>query len=216
MRALLLAVVFGACNGGNAVPPRNDPAPVVSVAAVMPSSVPDAAIAPVDASVPDTALDDLRARVLALPLVHTLAALPPAHEPPPPPHTPHDLEPAHPPAPPKLTDRGLGMSDGLPPEIIRRIVRQNFGRFRLCYENAARADPEGMKRATVIVRFAIDSSGNVAMAEPTTDAASPFPSCVARGFASLSFPQPDVPLVAVEYTIGFELTGPLPSRGALL
>ena len=29
----------------------------------------------------------------------------------------------------------------LPPEVIQRIVRQNFGRFRLCYENGLRNNP---------------------------------------------------------------------------
>src|SRR6187549_3194941 len=29
----------------------------------------------------------------------------------------------------------------LPPEVIQRIVRQNFGRFRLCYENGLKNNP---------------------------------------------------------------------------
>src|SRR5687767_8833631 len=30
----------------------------------------------------------------------------------------------------------------LPPEVIQRIVRQNFGRFRLCYETELKKQPE--------------------------------------------------------------------------
>ena len=33
------------------------------------------------------------------------------------------------------------VSGRLPPEVIQRIVRQNFGRFRLCYENGLRSNP---------------------------------------------------------------------------
>ena len=45
----------------------------------------------------------------------------------------------------------------LPPEVIQRIVRQNFGRFRLCYENGLRNNPNLQGRVTV--KFVIDRSG---------------------------------------------------------
>src|SRR5689334_9657332 len=47
----------------------------------------------------------------------------------------------------------------LPPEVIQRIVRQNFGSFRLCYENSLRNCPNLQGR--VAVRFVIDSDGSV-------------------------------------------------------
>ncbi|HLM76117.1 MAG TPA: FHA domain-containing protein, partial [Polyangiaceae bacterium] len=37
--------------------------------------------------------------------------------------------------PPRIRPVGTSVSGRLPPEVIQRIVRQNFGRFRLCYEN---------------------------------------------------------------------------------
>ena len=47
----------------------------------------------------------------------------------------------------------------LPPEVIQRIVRQNFGRFRLCYENGLRNNPNLQGR--VSVRFVIGRDGAV-------------------------------------------------------
>ena len=51
----------------------------------------------------------------------------------------------------------------LPPETIQRIVRKNFGRFRLCHENALRLRPP-RSRESVTVRFLIDRLGAVATA----------------------------------------------------
>jgi len=91
----------------------------------------------------------------------------------------------------------------LPPEVIQRVVRQNFGRFRLCYENGLRTNPTLAGRATV--KFVIDRAGSVATAG---DAGSELPdqgvvSCVVRAFQNLSFPQPERGIVTVVYPIIF-------------
>jgi hypothetical protein len=91
----------------------------------------------------------------------------------------------------------------LPPEVIQRIVRQNFGRFRLCYENGLRNNPN--LQGKVSVKFTIDRSGAVSIAQ---DGGSDLPdqsvvSCVVRGFGNLSFPQPDGGIVVVGYPIIF-------------
>ncbi len=91
----------------------------------------------------------------------------------------------------------------LPAEVIQRIVRQNFGRFRLCYENGLRTNPNLSGR--VAVRFVIDRSGAVSTA---SDGGSDLPdrsvvSCVVRGFGNLSFPQPEGGIVTVVYPIIF-------------
>ncbi|MBX3189626.1 MAG: AgmX/PglI C-terminal domain-containing protein [Labilithrix sp.] len=114
---------------------------------------------------------------------------------------------ASPPAPrsfPKLRQGSMQVSGGLPPEVIQRIVRQNFGRFRLCYEKGlgARADLRGR----VATKITIDASGAVASA---VDAGSDLPdastvSCVVRAFDSLSFPQPEGGSVTVVYPIIFD------------
>jgi hypothetical protein len=91
----------------------------------------------------------------------------------------------------------------IPAEVIQRIVRQNFGRFRLCYENALHTNPSLSGR--VAVKFVIDRSGAVSLA---TDGGSDLPDqgvvgCVVRGFQNLSFPQPDGGLVTVTYPLVF-------------
>jgi hypothetical protein len=91
----------------------------------------------------------------------------------------------------------------LPPEVIQRVVRQNFGRFRLCYENGLKGNPALAGR--VAVKFVIDRSGAVAT---TADGGSQLPDasvvqCVVRSFGNLSFPQPDNGLVTVVYPLVF-------------
>ncbi len=91
----------------------------------------------------------------------------------------------------------------LPAEVIQRIVRQNFGRFRLCYENGLKGNPSLQGR--VGVKFVIDRSGAVSL---TADGGSDLPDqgvvqCVVRGFSNLSFPQPEGGMVTVVYPIMF-------------
>jgi hypothetical protein len=94
--------------------------------------------------------------------------------------------------------------------VIQRIVRQNFGRFRLCYENGLRANPH--LRGRIAVRFTIGRDGSVVDAR---DGGSELPdagvvSCVARAFSNLAFPQPEGGVVTVVYPITFESDGTRP------
>jgi hypothetical protein len=89
----------------------------------------------------------------------------------------------------------------LPAEVIQRIVRQNMGRFRACYEGGLRTNPTLEGR--VAVRFVIDRTGQVSVAQ---DAGSDLPDenvkqCIVRSFFSLSFPSPDDGMVTVSYPI---------------
>jgi len=104
---------------------------------------------------------------------------------------------------PRIREGATSVNGRLPPEVIQRIVRQNFGRFRLCYENGLRNNPNLQGRVTV--KFVIDRSGAVAM---TADGGSDIPDgsvvgCVVRGFGNLSFPQPEGGMVTVVYPIMF-------------
>jgi hypothetical protein len=95
----------------------------------------------------------------------------------------------------------------LPAEVIQRIVRQNFGRFRLCAEQAMLRSWGLMGRVTV--RFVIDRSGSVSSALVTH---SDMPDrqitgCVAKAFKSLRFPEPKGGVVVVSYPILFEPGG---------
>src|SRR5512134_4145600 len=64
--------------------------------------------------------------------------------------------------PPQVRMGATSVSGRLPPEVIQRIVRQNFGRFRLCYENGLRSNPD--LKGRVAVRFLIGGDGLVGTA----------------------------------------------------
>jgi hypothetical protein len=93
------------------------------------------------------------------------------------------------------------VSGRLAPEVIQRIVRQNFGRFRMCYENGLKTNPSLTGR--VAVRFVIARDGSVAS---VANGGSDLPdsgvvSCVVRSFGGLSFPQPEGGIVTVVYPL---------------
>jgi len=91
----------------------------------------------------------------------------------------------------------------LPPEVIQRIVRQNFGRFSFCYQNGLKTNPNLEGR--VAVKFVIGRDGAVQFA---ADGGSDIPDagvkqCVVSSFAGLSFPAPDNGMVTVVYPLMF-------------
>jgi hypothetical protein len=105
--------------------------------------------------------------------------------------------------PPQVRMGATQVSGRLPPEVIQRIVRQNFGRFRLCYENGLRNNPNLTGR--VSVRFVIGRDGAVSQ---VANGGSDMPDggvvgCVVRAFYGLSFPQPEGGIVTVTYPIMF-------------
>ena len=109
--------------------------------------------------------------------------------------------------PPQVRMGATSVSGRLPPEVIQRIVRQNFGRFRLCYENGLRNNPNLQGR--VSVRFVIGRDGAVSN---VGNGGSDMPdggvvSCVVRAFYGLSFPQPEGGIVTVVYPIMFSPGG---------
>jgi hypothetical protein len=105
--------------------------------------------------------------------------------------------------PPTVRIGVANVSGRLPPEVIQRIVRQNFGRFRLCYENGLRSSPNLQGR--VAARFVIGRDGAVSnVGNGGSDLPDPgVISCVVRAFYGLSFPQPEGGIVTVTYPIIF-------------
>jgi hypothetical protein len=102
--------------------------------------------------------------------------------------------------PPQVLMGATSVSGRLPPEVVQRIVRQNFGRFRLCYENGLRTNPNLQGR--VVVRFVIDRDGSVSNVGGGGDLPDGgVVSCVSRAFYGLSFPQPEGGIVTVSYPI---------------
>lgn len=96
------------------------------------------------------------------------------------------------------------VSGRLPPEVIQRIVRQNYGRFRMCYEQGLTRNPNLQGR--VQVRFAIDREGAVTNVQ---NGGSDLPdsavvSCVVNAYYGLSFPKPEGGIVTVVYPVMFQ------------
>src|SRR3954469_11975483 len=104
---------------------------------------------------------------------------------------------------PKVRMGATTVSGRLPPEVIQRIVRQNYGRFRLCYEQGLSRNPNLEGR--VQVRFVIGRDGSVSN---VSNGGSDIPDsavvqCVIRNYYGLSFPQPEGGIVTVVYPIMF-------------
>jgi len=95
------------------------------------------------------------------------------------------------------------VSGRLPPEAVQRIVRQNFGRFRACYQGGLERNPGLAGR--VATQFVIGRDGAVSN---VSDGGSDLPdaavrSCVQGAFRGISFPQPEGGVVTVVYPIVF-------------
>lgn len=104
---------------------------------------------------------------------------------------------------PKVRMGKTTVSGRLPPEVIQRIVRQNFGRFRMCYDQGLGRNPNLEGR--VSARFVIGRDGSVSN---VSNGGSDLPdskvvSCVVSAFYGLSFPQPEGGIVTVVYPIMF-------------
>jgi len=104
---------------------------------------------------------------------------------------------------PKIAQGDAQVSGSLPPEVTKRIVRQNFGRLRFCYESGLQKNPK--LAGTVVVKFVIGRDGTVsnATAQSSTLGDATVDSCVVRAFSSFTFPAPENGIVTVTYPITF-------------
>jgi tetratricopeptide (TPR) repeat protein len=105
---------------------------------------------------------------------------------------------------PKLRMGAVTINGRLPPEVVQRIVRQNYGRFRFCYEDGLGRNPNLGGKITS--RFIIGHDGGVAS---VTNGGSDLPdssvvTCVLGAFKGLTFPQPEGGVVTVVYPLSFE------------
>lgn len=98
---------------------------------------------------------------------------------------------------------GVTVIAGFPPEVVLRIVRQHFGRFRIAFE-------DGLKRNSalagrIVVKFTIGPDGSVLQA---SEEGSSLPDAkviqeVVRSFMSMEFPRPEGGAVIVTLPIDF-------------
>jgi tetratricopeptide (TPR) repeat protein len=107
----------------------------------------------------------------------------------------------------KIRPGVLQVRGRMSPEVVRRILRQNFGRLRLCYDAAVAKSPNLQGR--VVMRFTIDRTGAIespvqlapSFAIPTLD------DCIVKAMSKLSFPAPDGVPVTVVYSLLFGYDG---------
>ncbi|MEY2933358.1 MAG: hypothetical protein RL033_4107 [Pseudomonadota bacterium] len=105
---------------------------------------------------------------------------------------------------PRLREVDTRINGRLPPDTIRRVVRQNHTRLKLCYEKGLMSNPTLSGR--VNVRFVIGGEGRVTH---VSEAGSDLPDssvvrCVTRAFYDIGFPKPEGGIVTVVYPIAFQ------------
>lgn len=93
--------------------------------------------------------------------------------------------------PPQVRAGDLEVKGTLPRKVVKHVLRQNFGRFRLCYELGLKARPDLQGRVTV--KLVIEADGAVSGA---IDGGSDLPdpavvNCVVRSTLGIPFPKPD-------------------------
>ena len=98
---------------------------------------------------------------------------------------------------------GVGETERLPKKLVERIIRQNYGRLRACYERGLAKNPR--LEGGIKVRFVIGRDGSVSN---VTDDGSDIPdasvvSCVLRAQRAVKFPKPEGGIVTVAYPIRF-------------
>lgn len=91
----------------------------------------------------------------------------------------------------------LTVSGRLSTDVVQRIIRQNLGRFRMCYDQARARTPQ--LQGSVTLRFVIGRDGsvtNVSNGGSDLNEASLL-ACVKTAYSGLSFPQPAGGIVTV-------------------
>lgn len=109
---------------------------------------------------------------------------------------------------PKAHDPSSQTHGRLPPSDIQKLVRQNFGRFKLCYTATLKRDPAAGGR--VEPEFIIDVDGSVADARmlASTVADKDMNDCIVRTILLLRFPPPPDGYVTVGYPLIFSPGNP--------
>lgn len=111
--------------------------------------------------------------------------------------------------PPAIRMGATSVSGRLPPSEIQRVMRENFGAFRTCYESGLKKNPD--LKGRVALRFVIDRDGHVSHASEDlahTPADQQMPdeqvkACIVNALRGLEFPQPEGGIVTVVYPIMF-------------
>jgi hypothetical protein len=88
---------------------------------------------------------------------------------------------------------------GLPPDVIRNVVKDSFPAFRDCYEQL----PQPRPSLSLKMHFTIGSGGRVVDGHVDAEASPPLGSCVEAAMWRMAFPGPEEGTVTVGYPIAF-------------
>jgi outer membrane biosynthesis protein TonB len=104
-------------------------------------------------------------------------------------------------APPTFSAGEVVVSGRLSSEVVQKVVRQHFNRFRLCHEQAERRS--GNAYGTVTLRFVIGRDGGVSHTTVTSWSvqSGTYVECVETAFAGMLFPKPAGGVVTVVYSL---------------
>ena len=91
------------------------------------------------------------------------------------------------------------VSGSLPPAVIRAVMRDEFGRFRECYEALPQPRPAVMST----LNFTIGAAGNVTAGRVDSEASPVLGQCLERVMLALHFPAPKAGDVTVDYPMLF-------------
>jgi hypothetical protein len=99
--------------------------------------------------------------------------------------------------------RATQVNGYLDPATIQEIVRSHFDRFRSCYEDGLRRDPNLSGRISTKFVVNLDGSVDCASSADMTFADADVVACVVDGFSTLHFPPPKGGICTVVYPIQF-------------
>ena len=103
---------------------------------------------------------------------------------------------------PRLRTGDFTVNGELAPQLVQRIVRQNFGSIRLCYEEALALDV--LAEGKLTVSFAIELDGDVKDVKTETGLKdAKLVDCARKVFERLDFPKPEGGIVEVSFPLLF-------------
>jgi hypothetical protein len=93
----------------------------------------------------------------------------------------------------------IAVSGALAPQVIRGVMREQFGRFRACYESL----PQPRPVVSSDLNFTIGAAGDVTAGHVDSEASPALGQCLERVVLALHFPAPKAGDVTVEYPVQF-------------
>ncbi len=105
---------------------------------------------------------------------------------------------------PIIRPKALHVEGSIDSTIVRRVIRQNHGQHRLCYEVALRKNVD--LRGMITIKFVIDRKGYVSqvLSLTSTFADSELGKCISTAIARLRFPPTQGEVTRVEQSVSFQ------------